>query len=481
MANTHINRLRCVVTNTPGTSGNFVVGAAPAGRRGFSAAEDGKTFELIISEGNAWEVRTGCVYTHSTTTVTRGTLADSSTGSAINFTAAAVVSVGLTAKALTDLEVFRAVSAVQVAAMKAAASGAVYALLNGGSVRLGVVGDSLLNFATSFIHACVGAMDGRISLGYKAAVGGATSSSMLAQVDSLPASCNAVLMMEGTNDANAGVSKAAHIANLKAVADAIVARGAVPLVCASPTRETTVSVINGYWLAERLWCEAAGIAYVDPWSRYIDTDGSWIAGCTTDGDHPNPATMVQVGLDMAALLAAGKSGYLLPRSNSLGEGLFTNALLLLDGDANGRPDGWSRLTVTGENFSLSPASYPARGNKCTVVISQTSAAEIFRAIGGAGWSVGDTLRVSGMISLASMSNCNFRVYARVVGSAPFDTIPLVRQANCSDTYFVGDVVMPAGATDLQVWMEATSISGSPFTCTLGYSGINVYNVTANTL
>lgn len=103
MANTHINRLRCVVTNTPGTSGNFVVGAAPAGRRGFSAAEDGKTFEVIISEGNAWEVRTGCVYTHSTTTVTRGTLADSSTGSAINFTSAAVVSQGLTAGWANDV------------------------------------------------------------------------------------------------------------------------------------------------------------------------------------------------------------------------------------------------------------------------------------------------------------------------------------------------------------------------------------------
>lgn len=120
MANTHINRLRCVVTNTPGTSGNLVVGAAPDGRRGFGASEDGKTFELIISEGNAWEVRTGCVYTHSTTTVTRGTLVDSSTGSAINLSSAATVSLGPTAKAMTDLEPARSLTAVQVAALAAA-------------------------------------------------------------------------------------------------------------------------------------------------------------------------------------------------------------------------------------------------------------------------------------------------------------------------------------------------------------------------
>ncbi len=104
MSTTHINRLRCSITNTPGTSGNVVVGAAPAGRRTFSAADDGKSFEPTFSEGNAWEVRTGCVYTHSTTTLTRGTLVDSSTGSAIALTSAAIVALHVTAKGIQDLD-----------------------------------------------------------------------------------------------------------------------------------------------------------------------------------------------------------------------------------------------------------------------------------------------------------------------------------------------------------------------------------------
>lgn len=135
MANTHINRLRCVVTNTPGTSGNLVVGAAPAGRRGFGASEDGKTFELIISEGNAWEVRTGCVYTHSTTTVTRGALVDSSTGAAINFSAAAVVSLGLTARAMVELEPARQLPPTSTTADIQAAIDAA-STAGGGVVRL---------------------------------------------------------------------------------------------------------------------------------------------------------------------------------------------------------------------------------------------------------------------------------------------------------------------------------------------------------
>lgn len=125
MTITHINRLRCAVTNTPGLAGDIVVGAAlnvgtganASGRRTFTAAEDGLSFEPIFEDGIRWETRTGCVYTHSTTTLTRGTLVDSSTGSAIALTSSAVVTLGATAKHAQDLEAVRALSAPQVTAM----------------------------------------------------------------------------------------------------------------------------------------------------------------------------------------------------------------------------------------------------------------------------------------------------------------------------------------------------------------------------
>lgn len=110
MSTTHINRLRCSITNTPGLAGNVVVGAATsAARRTFTAAEDGLTFEPTFEQGNAWEVRTGCVYTHATSTLTRGTLVDSSTGAAISLTPSATVGLHGTAKAMQDLEPARAV------------------------------------------------------------------------------------------------------------------------------------------------------------------------------------------------------------------------------------------------------------------------------------------------------------------------------------------------------------------------------------
>lgn len=116
MTTTHINRLRCSIANTPGLAGNVVVCAATsAARRTFTAAEDGKSFEPTFEDGNNWEVRTGCVYTHATSTLTRGTLVDSSTGSAVDLTSATVVGLHGTAKAMQDLEPARSGIAKSIA------------------------------------------------------------------------------------------------------------------------------------------------------------------------------------------------------------------------------------------------------------------------------------------------------------------------------------------------------------------------------
>lgn len=96
-----LNRAYFAISNSPGTAGNLTVAAAVSGPyRTLGAAHDGMSFDVSIVDGSAWEVRTGCVYTHGTTTLTRGSLEDSSSGSAINLTSAAVVMVTSTAGAI---------------------------------------------------------------------------------------------------------------------------------------------------------------------------------------------------------------------------------------------------------------------------------------------------------------------------------------------------------------------------------------------
>lgn len=103
---TKINRLKCAVSAVAGSGlGAFTIGAAAAGFRTFGAGQDGQVFDgVLITEGNSWELRSGCVYTHSATSLTRGTLDDSSTGSPIAFTSAAVLAVSQSASELARVQ-----------------------------------------------------------------------------------------------------------------------------------------------------------------------------------------------------------------------------------------------------------------------------------------------------------------------------------------------------------------------------------------
>lgn len=94
---THANRVQMTVSGTPGT-GTITLGSASSGYRTFASAYGADaTVDVLIVDGTAWEVARGCTYTNSGTTLSRGTLESSSTGSAISLTSAAIVSVIATA------------------------------------------------------------------------------------------------------------------------------------------------------------------------------------------------------------------------------------------------------------------------------------------------------------------------------------------------------------------------------------------------
>lgn len=83
------------ISNTPSTSGDFTVSTAVDSLHvTLGAADDGLSFSTrILETGVGSEVRTSCLYTHSTTTLSRGTLESSTSGSALDFTSAAQVQI----------------------------------------------------------------------------------------------------------------------------------------------------------------------------------------------------------------------------------------------------------------------------------------------------------------------------------------------------------------------------------------------------
>lgn len=93
----HKNFVSMSVAGTPGT-GTITLGSAVSGFQSFAAAYGANaTVDVSITDGTAWEVARQCTYTHSGTTLTRGTLEASSTGSALSLTSAAIVNVTPTA------------------------------------------------------------------------------------------------------------------------------------------------------------------------------------------------------------------------------------------------------------------------------------------------------------------------------------------------------------------------------------------------
>ena len=78
------------VTSAPGTSSPVTLVAASTGYQSFATAYGANaTVDVLISNGTDWEVQRGATYTHSGTTVSRGTPeASSNSGSLVNFSSA---------------------------------------------------------------------------------------------------------------------------------------------------------------------------------------------------------------------------------------------------------------------------------------------------------------------------------------------------------------------------------------------------------
>ena len=95
----HRNRVQMTVTGAPGT-GTITLNAATSGYQSFASAYGADaTVDILITEGNNWEVCRNCAYSNGTPQVDRGTLEGSSAGptTRVSFGSGAVVSVIATA------------------------------------------------------------------------------------------------------------------------------------------------------------------------------------------------------------------------------------------------------------------------------------------------------------------------------------------------------------------------------------------------
>jgi len=97
------NRVGSTVSGTPGT-GTITLGSASPKYQSFSTAYGANAVvDILIVDSNNWEIDRDCTFTLSGTTVTRGTLEASSTGSRLSLTSSAIVYVVHTADRIMQL------------------------------------------------------------------------------------------------------------------------------------------------------------------------------------------------------------------------------------------------------------------------------------------------------------------------------------------------------------------------------------------
>lgn len=88
---TYKNAIGHSITGTPGTGTVTLASALSGGYLPFVSGDNGKSFDITFIDGDNIEVARDCIYTHSGTTLSRGTLESSTTGSAISLTSATKV------------------------------------------------------------------------------------------------------------------------------------------------------------------------------------------------------------------------------------------------------------------------------------------------------------------------------------------------------------------------------------------------------
>ena len=99
------NLLQATISNTPGLAGDLVVSGPVAGHLSFVVGDNTQPFSCRFYDPSlaASEVRTGCVWTNGTSTLSRGALETSTTGAALALTSATIISVVLAASEASAL------------------------------------------------------------------------------------------------------------------------------------------------------------------------------------------------------------------------------------------------------------------------------------------------------------------------------------------------------------------------------------------
>lgn len=231
-------------------------------------------------------------------------------------------------------------------------------------------GNSITEQVNGFIKWFCYDSEGKIAFVSNAGVGGNTTQNMLDRLGDVPANTTLVSLMEGTNDASQSVAPLQHAINFKALMYEMINRGMRPIVVLAPPKDNTahtlaLSEMNAYdWKT----CLDLGVECYNVFDAFSDAYGFYLPGASLDGTHPTTLTAKTSGKDLYAKYSS--LAYTLPLNRNNNFGLIANPLMMLDGNADNKPDSWN---VIGAADSLTETAL-GLGNTFTASATNTLSA-----------------------------------------------------------------------------------------------------------
>lgn len=359
-------------------------------------------------------------------------------------------------------------------------------LVSSGGVGVHLYGNSFASAGT-FAYSFCAQSGGRLYLAAMSGVGGFRSDQVLAklQAEGLHPDAKILLYIEGTNDAGQSITHAQHAANMLAIAKYAIDRGVVPIMCVTAPRDASfITEANANALVDQLIGFKYGIPYYDLFGRWVDvSDGSWLPGAAPDNIHPSQVVYAQSGADLWDSIFNRKPCYLLPRINA-GYGLLGNTLNQLDSGADNLPDGWQVLSLTGQTYpAMQDYTYPFRGKRARLSMSQsTNGGTLYRVLSKAGkFNDGDDILITGVLNVEAIANARVNIFVRPQGSGAPDFYLGSFTTVAPDTYLQAKFKVPAGTTDLRLFIRFDADAAGAHSATVGYGCWDFYNITTQSL
>lgn len=360
-------------------------------------------------------------------------------------------------------------------------------LISAGNAGIHLYGNSFANAGT-FAYSFCTASGGRLYLVKNSGVGGLTSAQVLTKIESegIESDAKILLYIEGTNDASQSVAASVHSDNMRAIAQYAIDRGVIPIMCVTAPIDTAASaLVNQMALTDQLLSIDIPIPAYDLFARWVDPlDGTWLSGASSDGTHPTQLVYASSGIDLWNSIVNRLPCYIIPRLNA-GNGLFgSNVLNYTDAGADGLPENWQVLSFTGQTYpAMQDYVFPFRGKRARLTSSQTaSGGTLYRVLSKAGkFSDGDEILISGVFGVDAVSNARISIYVRPNNSGQPDKFIAAFCTVTLDTYIQAKFTVPAGTTDLRLFVRFDADSAGTHGGTIGYGCWDFYNLTTQTL